>query len=325
MVFGFFESPSWTPEQIPDLTGRVAIVTGANTGIGYHTCLQLSRHGAKVYMACRSEPRTQEAISRIKEEVPNAELDFLQFDLTRLASAITAAETFAQKEGRLDILVNNAGIAMAPYELSPDGIEVQACNGTGHFALTTNLLPLLRKTSELEGSDVRIVTVASEAHKFTTSPDFSTLDGLNKPCLNSAVRYGNSKLSNMVFTQELQKRLDDTGIICISVHPGGVATEIPRSGLKAYPFLAPFLFIQNYVLMHAKDGAITSLYAATSPEVRSKQMKAEYLIPFGKIGTKNKLAEDKEGKLGREFWSLCEKLMAEAGARGDGTPNGTTT
>lgn len=303
----------------------MAIITGANTGIGYHTCLQLSRHGAKIYMACRSEPRTLEAISKIKEEVPKAELHFLEFDLTRLASASKAADTFAQKENRLDLLVNNAGIAMASYELSPDGIEVQACNGTGHFALTTKLLHLLRKTSELEGSDVRIVTVSSEAHKFTTSPEFSTLEGLNKPCLNSAIRYGNSKLSNMVFTQELQKRLDDTGIICLSVHPGGVATEISRSGLKAYPFLAPFMFIQNYVLMPAKDGAITSLYAATSSEVRSKQMKAEYLIPFGEIGSKSKLAEDKEGKLGREFWSLCEKLVADADARGDEIPTGGTT
>ncbi|KAG0147847.1 hypothetical protein CROQUDRAFT_655640 [Cronartium quercuum f. sp. fusiforme G11] len=313
MVFGFFES-HWTAAQIPDLTGKVAMVTGGNTGIGYVTCLELARAGAKVYMASRTVQRATEAIARIKAELPAGDVRFLQFDLTQLASATRTAESFMNEEQRLDILVNNAGIAMAPYELGPDGIEVQACNGTGHFALTTKLLPILRKTAGLEGSDVRVVTVSSDAHKFTWAPDFSSLEGLNKPCANSAVRYGNSKLSNMVFTQELQSRVDDCGILCLSVHPGAVSTEISRSGLKSFPYLAPFMFIQDYVMMSPQDGAITQLYAATCPEVKEKQLKGAYLVPFGKLGKKSTLGEDKEGKLGREFWSLCENLVAVAEA-----------
>ncbi|KAI8447187.1 hypothetical protein BY996DRAFT_1047640 [Phakopsora pachyrhizi] len=211
-------SSQWDASHIPDLTDRVAIVTGGNTGIGYITCLELARHGAKVYMACRVQSRAETAIEKIKQEVPDAKMEFLFFDLTILSTAKKAAQEFSSKESRLDILVNNAGIMNTPYQLSPDGIELQACNGTGHFALTAQLLPILKKTdSTVSDSHVRIVNISSIAHYFLLNPDFSSLESLNKHNKTRWDRYANSKLSNILHINELQKALQGTNIHCIAV------------------------------------------------------------------------------------------------------------
>ncbi|PLW12727.1 hypothetical protein PCANC_18151 [Puccinia coronata f. sp. avenae] len=307
----------WSVEEMPDLSGRVAIVTGGNTGIGYPTCLELVRRGAKVYSASRSESRAKAAIRRIKQLVPNAQLEFVHFDLTSLSSAKTAAEEFMSKESRLDILINNAGQMGTPYRISPDGIEMQACNATGHFALTIHLLPILKRTaSSVPDSHVRIVNVSSIAHSFITDPDLSSVEGINRRDDWPTSRYHYSKLSNLLFTNELQKRLSDTSIYCLSVHPGFVRSEIARgwyqAGIIRKAFKQFLVALAGLTYTTVYNGALTQLYAATSPEIEAKGLRAAYLVPYGQVGRKSYLAEDPDGKLGRQFWHLCENLMKAA-------------
>lgn len=323
MVFGFF-GKTWNFDQIPDLTGKVALVTGGNSGLGYISCLELARKNAKVYMACRNKSKAEEAIKKIKEALKsstpssNSDIPFIEFipwDLSVLSSGKSAAEIFLSKENRLDILLNNAGIMATPYELSPEGIELQACNGIGHFALTIPLLPILKKTDLMPNSQVRIVNLSSIAHQTAHyNPDFSSLTGLNRDYSSTWIRYSNSKLSNILFNNELQKRLlQDTNIHCIAVHPGVVDTDLFKSMGESYPLLKPFISMKSIfrgtLFISPEKGAVTQLYAATSPEITEKKLKGCYLVPYGQVATPTKLAQDSDGKLSLQFWNLCETLV----------------
>ncbi|KAA1106640.1 hypothetical protein PGT21_036764 [Puccinia graminis f. sp. tritici] len=303
----------WSVEEMPELKGRIAIVTGGNTGIGFFVCLELARRGAKVYLASRSESRAKAAIQKIKELIPDSQVDFIHFDLTILSSARKAADSFISKEARLDILINNAGILGTPYKLSPDGIELQACNATGHFALTSHLLPILKNTAvSFPDSHVRVVNVASMAYLQAITPDLSSLEGLNRADDSPMGGYNHSKLNNVLFTNELQKRLSDTSIRCLSVHPGFVASGITRDAFDNEVFAYFLMKIIRPFFAAPCKGAITPLYAATSPEIELKNLRASYLVPYGQVGKKTPLAEDKEGRLGQQFWRLCEMLMKAA-------------
>ncbi|KAF9071220.1 hypothetical protein BDP27DRAFT_1419256 [Rhodocollybia butyracea] len=316
-MFGLFsQKPQWNVSSIPDLSGRVVIVTGGNTGLGFVSCRELARKGARVYMLSRTESRALAAIEKIKKELGpdiDPKVEYINFDLQRLKTGHEAAEEFMKRETRLDILINNAAIMATPYELGPDGIEGQGCNGTGHFALTVPLLPLLKKTAALPESHVRIVNITSIGYKFARfgTPDFSSLEGLNQKSWSTWVRYGISKLSNILFTNELQKRLDQDRIYCVSVHPGPVATELFRGPLESWPFLAPLSRIANIFLHSPEEGALTQLYAATSLEIEEKKLKAVLLFPIAKPTAKVTLAKDKDGKLGVQFWNLCEALVKQ--------------
>ena len=163
-----FWSKQWTFDKLPDLTGRVAVVTGGNTGIGKSTCRVLSEHGAKVYVAARTPSRAQGAIDEIKSVVPKADIHFLQLDLQSFQSVKDAAASFKSQEKRLDILVNNAGIMANPYEETKDGNESQfQTNYLSHFLFTRELLPVLQETAKKqpEGT-VRIVNLSSTGHNF---------------------------------------------------------------------------------------------------------------------------------------------------------------
>lgn len=183
-------------------------------------------------MASRNKSKAEEAIKTIKEKLGAANstepsIEFLEFDLTKLSSCKSAAENFLAKEERLDILVNNAGIMATPYKLSDDGIELQACNAIGHFAFTIPLLPILKKTDALPNSQVRVVNLSSIAHKAASAKvDFTSLEGVNRDYSSTAIRYGNSKLANMLFNNELQSQLEGTNIHCLAVHPGVVDTNL---------------------------------------------------------------------------------------------------
>ncbi|EGG00774.1 uncharacterized protein MELLADRAFT_39578, partial [Melampsora larici-populina 98AG31] len=288
---------------------------GGNGGLGYASCLELARHGAKVYMASRTESRAKSAISKIKEEVPEAQIEFLYFDLTILSSAKKAAIEFMKNENRLDILMNNAGVCMTPYELSPDGIDLQACNCTGHFALTIELLPILKKTSSLPDSHVRVVNVSSLGHISASKPDFSSLESLNLKSSSGWARYKMSKLCNLLFNNELQKRLEDTNIICLAVHPGvvytGLGDHLLPSQTQPESLSSASDPLINLLISDSKQGAQTQLYAATSPEIETKNLRGAYLVPYGQLGRKSRYAQDADGKLGRALWVLCEKLLAD--------------
>ncbi|KAE9400069.1 NAD(P)-binding protein [Gymnopus androsaceus JB14] len=277
--------------------GRVAIVTGGNTGIGLVTVRELARHGAKVYMFSRSESRATKAIGDIKKEIPDANLEFVKFDLQSLKSANEAAETFLTKETRLHMLINNAGIV---------------CNGTGHVALTLPFLPLLKQTAAEPNSHVRIVNLTSAASQMAYQPIFTSLETLNRPYVSTWIRYGNSKLTNMLITNELQKRLEGTGIYCLSVHPRIISTDLWLGMDQTSPWLSWLGAIRQRVMLTPSQGALTQLYAATSIEIEEKDLKAAYLVPYGKVGCKTSLAKDKDGKLGGAFMELCEKLIANS-------------
>ncbi|KIK64543.1 hypothetical protein GYMLUDRAFT_40048, partial [Collybiopsis luxurians FD-317 M1] len=202
-----------------------------------------------------------------------------------------------------------------PYELISDAIELQACNGTGHFALISLLLPLMKETAAKPDSHVRIVNVSGEAYRVAGSPDFSSLEGLNQKSWSSWGRYAQSKLANILFTNELQKCREESGcknIYCLSLHPGVATTEISRGILQSWPllsFLNP-VSTSRWFLKTPLQGALMQLYAATSLEVEEKGLKAAFIGPIARPYAKKSLAEDKDGKLGAQYWNLCAKLMA---------------
>ncbi|MFE7977242.1 oxidoreductase [Streptomyces shenzhenensis] len=250
--------------DIPDLTGRVAVVTGANSGLGYVTARELARRGARVVLACRSEPRGSAAGERIVAEVPGAEVEFGRLDLADLASVREFAAGF--RYDRLHLLVDNAGVMATPYSTTADGFETQfGVNHLGHFALTGLLLPALLATP-----GARVVTVSSVLH---------VLANIDLADLNSErhyrrwIAYARSKTANLLFTHELARRLAATGaeVIAAAAHPGYAATNLQTAAPRAEGRRAVerLMAAGNRVLAQpAEAGALPTLYAATAPDVR---------------------------------------------------------
>ncbi|GAA5937926.1 hypothetical protein JCM10213_001935 [Rhodosporidiobolus nylandii] len=306
---GFSNGRVWDPEtSLPDLSGKVAIVTGGNTGIGFITAQQLHWKGAKVYIACRSEERARNAKERMDSERPGGEanLAYLPFDLTDLESAKSAAQVVLDQEERLDIVVCNAGVMAWPYELK-NGVEVQFWNHLGHFALVHHLLPLLIQTSKLPHSSVRVVNVSSLGHALTSRPDFSSLEGVNKRMLTTWHRYGMSKLANILFTVELQERLKGENIRVNCCHPGNIATELTRGPVASYGILGSAMQAGSRFCMTPSEGAKTQLYLAASTEVDEKDYRGQYFMPIATPATPSALAQDKE--LAKQLWQLSEKVV----------------
>ncbi|KAG0280821.1 hypothetical protein BGZ95_008493 [Linnemannia exigua] len=208
----FITPNRYSHDQIPDLTGKVAIVTGANTGLGYATTVALAAHGAHVFLACRSRERAEDAIERAKVEIKETypqvaapQLEFLELDLNDMTKSRQAAQEFLKKGLPLHILVNNSGIMMVPFALSADGIETQfAVNHMGHFVFTLTLLDKIKSSQPS-----RIVNLSSSGHELAHSHlggvDFKTLN--DPSILTAATRYGRSKLANVLFTKALARRL----------------------------------------------------------------------------------------------------------------------
>lgn len=317
--------PSFKSTDIPDLTGRVAIVTGGNSGLGEVSCLELARKGAKVYMASRTESKAQDAIAKIKQAVPNADIHFLQLDLTELAAVRKAAEDYISRETRLDILLNNAGVMATPYTFTKDGLELQVgTNVVGHYLFTMLLLPTLISTSKLpeyakpDSPSVRVVQVSSLGHMMSPSDtSFKDLESVNKkywPEVKATFdRYGKSKLGNVLIANELARLVpSDARIVNISIHPGVVRTGLIRGMDESYgKIVGSFNKMASRFFTAPEDGALTQLYACASPEVDRLDLNGAYLVPVAKVGGKSKLAQDKEGKLGAELFSFCNGFIKE--------------
>lgn len=244
----------WTTADIPDQHGRVAIVTGANAGIGYETALALAHKGAHVVLACRSASRGRDALRRIQSEHPAGSAELLLLDLADLDAVRAFARAFLARHDRLDLLINNAGVMIPPEGRTAQGFELQfGVNVIGHFALTGLLLDLITATP-----GARIVTVSSLAHR-SGEIDFGNLRG-EKPYAPMR-EYMQSKLGNLVFALELQRRLEAAGhdTRSTAAHPGFTATELQRhSG-----------FWNAVVGLWSNTpavGALPTLYAATAPE-----------------------------------------------------------
>jgi len=255
----------WTTKDIPDQNGKVVIVTGANSGIGFEASRALAGRGATVVMACRSLDKGEAAARQIRGEYPEAQLDLKQIDLADLSSVRAFAEDFLAEYERLDILINNAGVMATPYRKTVDGFELQfGANHLGHFALTGLLIELLKKTPES-----RIVTVSSYAH-FIGRINFNDLG--SEKSYQKWLAYGQSKLANVLFGYELQRRSARNGgnPISVVVHPGYAATNLQHT--------TTFFQMLNPIMAQSQEmGALPTLYAATSPEIQG----GEYIGPEG--------------------------------------------
>ncbi len=245
---------------MPDLSGRTALVTGANSGLGFHTALELSRHGARVLLACRSPQRAEQALGRLSLAGGKGEL--VTLDLSSLASVRAAAAEVAGRVEILDLLVNNAGVMAPPRTLTEDGFELQlGTNHLGHFALAGRLLPLL-----LAAPAARVVTVSSGAHRMG-SIAFDDLMGERSYRRWGA--YGQSKLANLLFTRELDRRFGDR-LTAVAAHPGYAATHLQTG--QGQPLLEALMRVGNATIAQSDAaGAWPTLYAATAEGVRGGQ------------------------------------------------------
>lgn len=296
------------PLVLPDQSGRVAVVTGANSGVGYWTALHLARAGAHVVLACRSRPRAEAALAELRAAVPAGSFEILPLDLTDTASVQAAAAGFADRHQRLDLLVNNAGIAMAPLARTVDGTEMHfAANFLGHFALTGLLLDPILATP---GS--RVVQVGSLAHRFGRI----RFDDLHyeRRRYRSMSAYGQSKLANLVFMVELERRLREVGAATISVggHPGAAATGIvDDTWIARIPGVRPTTdWLGGKVLNVPELTAVPSLLAATSPDLPG----GSYLGPGGPgnvrgpVGPARLSPRVHDRAAATRLWEVAEKL-----------------
>ena len=245
----------WTFDHIPNQSGRHAIVTGANTGIGFETARALARKGARVTLACRSIEKGQAAAGRILAETPDASVSLEQLDLADLRNVEIFAQRFSEQHDRLDLLILNAGVMVPPESKTAQGFELQfGVNHLGHFALTGALLPLIQATPES-----RIVVLSSTAAA-AGAMHFEDLN-YEKRSYSPWPAYGQSKLANQLFTLELQRRLRAAGssVLVTAAHPGWTQTDLQRtSGMAS--FLSPLFG------MKPPQGALPTLRAATDPE-----------------------------------------------------------
>jgi NAD(P)-dependent dehydrogenase (short-subunit alcohol dehydrogenase family) len=296
----------WTSENISDLSGKVIIITGANSGIGYEAAKEFARKGAQIVLASRNLDKAQSALSQIQAEIPETKAEILKLDLASLKSIRHFTDEYKAKYDRLDVLLNNAGIMMVPYGKTNDGFEKQfGTNHLGHFALTGLLIDLLLKTP-----GTRVVNISSNAHYFGEM-DFSNLMYENGGGYSAQKAYGRSKLANLLFTYELQRRFEarKVNMIAVAAHPGISNTNLAAHIFKRWRLriLQPLmgLFLQS-----AAMGALPGIRAAVDPTVIGGQY-------FGPDGSKersgypvvvlsNKPSHNLEDAL--QLWEISEKL-----------------
>ena len=295
----FISEKKWDSNDIPDQKGRIAIVTGSSSGIGYETARVLAEKNAAVIIAVRNLQKGNAAVEKIKISHPNANVKVMELDLASLDSVRRFVIKFKGDHFRLDLLINNAGVMMPPYSKTTDGFELQfGTNHLGHFALTGLLIDLITKTP-----DSRIVNVSSGAHNYGNL-NFSDLNWENRP-YKKMKSYGDSKIANIYFTYELQRRLNDTGsnTLVAASHPGWTATELQRHvGILG--------FLNHFFSQDITMGALPTLYAAVCADVKG----SDYYGPSGwremkgypKKVESNKLSHDKE--FASKLWEVSEEL-----------------
>jgi NAD(P)-dependent dehydrogenase (short-subunit alcohol dehydrogenase family) len=292
----------WTAADIPDQTGRTAVITGANTGLGFETAAALAARGARVVLAVRNLEKGKQAAGRITAATPGADVELQELDLTSLESVRAAAAQLRSHHDRIDLLINNAGVMYTPKSTTKDGFEMQfGTNHLGHFALTGLLLDRL-----LPVAGSRVVTVSSIGHRIRAAIHFDDLQWERRYSRVGA--YGQSKLANLLFTYELQRRLAPHGTtIAVAAHPGGSNTELMRN----LPRLVAVVSSLVEPLMQDADlGALPTLRAAADSAVLGGQ----YFGPDGfqeirgypKVVTSSAQSHDVE--LQRRLWAVSEEL-----------------
>ena len=288
----------WSAADIPDLARKTAIVTGANSGIGLETARELARKGASVVLGCRNEEKGAAALDDIRKADPSARVELAQLDLADLGSIEEFARDFAASHEQLDILCNNGGVMVPPLGWTQDGFETQfGTNHLGHFALTGRLLAKL-----LAAPGARVVNVSSTAHR-AGKINFDNLDG--KKRYSAIAFYGQSKLANLLFTRELQKRLEGHGsdALAAAAHPGWTATNL-QDNARLARMLNPLL------AQAPPEGALPTLYAATATGVEG----GGYYGPsrmfelWGSPKPAVKSARAQDDEVAQRLWSLSEEL-----------------
>ena len=302
-------SEKWTTDDIPDQSGRTALVTGANSGLGLQTAKALAAAGATVLLGCRHAKRAADAVTEIRSTAPEATVEVVELDLADLSSVEGAAVTVAARPEPLDLLINNAGVMVPPRRETRDGFELQfGTNHLGHFALTGRLLEKL-----LTAAAPRVVTVSSMAHR-AGKLDFDDLNW--ERSYSRWPAYGRSKLANLLFTLELSKRAAaaETALTAAASHPGYAATNLQTAGISLGPvgtLLKPVMRIGNLFLAQSDEmGALPTLYAATAPDVVS----GDYYGPDGmgeqrghptRVGRNSRASNEEDAK---RLWEVSEQL-----------------
>jgi NAD(P)-dependent dehydrogenase (short-subunit alcohol dehydrogenase family) len=287
----------WTEKNIPNQSGKIAIVTGSSSGIGYEAARILAKKNATVIIAVRNLEKGEYARSKIKSENPDANLDIIKLDLADLSLVKSFVNEFKSKYNKLDMLINNAGVMIPPYTKTKDGFELQfGTNHLGHFALTLQLLDVIEKTP-----NARIVNVSSGAHKYGKI-NFDDLNWEERD-YKAWKAYGDSKIANLYFTKVLAEKVAKKNIQVTAAHPGWTATELQRhSGMIE--------FLNSIFAMPQEQGALTTLRAAVDNDAKS----GDYFGPNGwqewrgypvKVEP-NSLAKDK--KIANKLWDVSEEL-----------------
>lgn len=293
-------------DNIPSQQGKIAVVTGANTGLGYETVINLAKKDCKVIMACRNPDKAEEAKTKIEAKVPGADLGILLIDLSDLSSVRAFAQAFRQQCDRLDLLINNAGIMWPPYSLTVDGFESQmATNYFGHFLLTALLLDLMPDTPAS-----RVVSLSSNAHKLGSGKiNFDDLQSEQNYSKTGA--YAQSKLACLMFGNELQRRLAKAGkkIRSVTAHPGVANTELARHMPQYQIELVRYTI--GPLLSHSPDqAAMPIVMAALDPGVQG----GEYCGPQGFLEMKGKPGRAKQSAYAQnqaaaeKLWNVSEEL-----------------
>jgi len=297
---------TWSIEDIPDLTGKVAVVTGANGGLGLETAKELARKGAHVVMAARNQEKAEKARRAILAEVPAASLELVELDLASIASIKKAAAQIVAKHPRVDVLFNNAGVMALPERRTEDGFEMQlGTNHLGHFALTALLMPALARADA-----ARIVTTTSTARHFgkPVDPANPHLDGNYDPWR----AYGQSKLANLHFALELQERLATAGARAQSLvaHPGFANTELQATSAVQTGGGSSQTFFHNAVQrvgMTALDGALPQLRASTDPTAKGGQLYAPRFVNWGPPVRRPLVGRSRNEKSMTTLWEVSER------------------
>ena len=287
----------WTVNDAPDQTGRVAVVTGANTGLGYETAAALASRGARVVLAVRNLDKGKAAADLILRRTPGADVSLQELDLTSLASIEEASDQLRADLDRIDLLINNAGVMMTPKGKTKDGFELQfGTNHLGHFALTGRLLDRV-----LAAPGSRVVTVSSIGHRFGRI----RFDDLQSERRYSRVgAYGQSKLANLLFTYELQRRLAGTGSSATAAHPGGSSSELTRYVPSAMKL------ITSRMEQSTEMGALPTVRAATDPAVTG----GDYVGPGGPFEMRgypeavSSSRRSHDAAAQRRLWTVSEQL-----------------
>ncbi|XP_051948933.1 retinol dehydrogenase 12-like [Xyrauchen texanus] len=281
------------------LDGKTAVITGANTGIGRETARDLAIRGARVVMACRDLSRAEKAAAEIRRSTGNGNIVVRHLDLASLFSVRQFAQEYTATEDRLDILINNAGIMMCPKSLTKDGYETQfAVNHLAHFLLTVLLLDMLKNSTPS-----RVVNVSSIVHN-GGKIHFDDLN-FNKAPYDSLVSYRQSKLANLLFTRELARRVQGSGVTVYALHPGVIRTELGRYVQTRHPLLSALLSFPALLLMkNPKQGAQTSIYCAVAEGLETYSG-----CYFSDCKLKEPAPEGKDDLAALRLWEVSAKLV----------------